>query len=114
MSIVYDKEPWHTSKQITLATIFLLMSTIVSGIFAFGIMYQKLEQVRTTQATIISDLKVATRDRVHKSTVEQMFENRDLKILALKEDIQELKQYQKENNVLIREVLERLGGAAKD
>ena len=94
MGEVPVKEPWHINKGVTLSTIMGVVVLLGSQIYQYGMLNEKItnlesavEQIRTTH--------------VPKDVVDQMMIVRDVQIVELKEDV-------KENQALLREVLQRL------
>ncbi len=99
MSLESDKKP-HVSKTISYGTILTIVAFVAGQIYASGVGSEKL---KTIQSDII-EVKVAISESVNEQTLDQLLENRDIKIDELSRNINEIKVSQKEFQVEQREI----------
>jgi hypothetical protein len=81
-------------------------------IYSYGVrdaeISAEFEKANTRFEALSTKIQVLTDDRIHRATVEQMFENRDIRINNLSQDLLEIKQAQKEGNRLLTEIYKGL------
>ena len=114
MTEVYrdDAKNWHISKGVSVTTIMAVIAMVVTTSYQIGTLETQLRaDQRSTVAMIDATnlrLDAMTQDRIHKTTVDQMFQNRDLQIEQLEERLERLDNRLKESNAMLKEILEKV------
>lgn len=96
-----EAEHWHLSKSITISTIFSIVALLSFQVFTYGQNQEKLDNLQIQVNTIING-------SVQKSTVEQMFQIKDVQIKALTNQVQDVKANVKENKLLLQQILREM------
>jgi predicted ATP-grasp superfamily ATP-dependent carboligase len=73
------------SKEVTVSTLIALTLAFISGVTGYTNLRADVEKLQ-------GEVADSTRDRIHKTTVEQMFENKDIQIQAVKADVEQLQE----------------------
>ncbi len=94
---------WHLDKRIPLTLIFSVVLLVGGQLVVYGQTTEKFKALH-------NQMNEATEDRIRKETVLRMFENRDLQLEVLREDIKEIKQTVKEGNIMILQLLREFPG----
>lgn len=94
-------ESWHLSKTTSVGTILTVIILFTSQIYSYGKSAQRIE-------TLTDKIEVATKDRIHKSTVEQMFAVKEEQIKSISNDIKDIKDSQKEQQKILMQILQKL------
>lgn len=92
---------WHLSKTTSVGTIFTIIVLFTSQVYSYGKSAQKIE-------TLTDKIEVATKDRIHKSTVEQMFAVKEEQIKSISSDIKDIKESQREQQKMLNQILQKL------
>lgn len=77
------KEHWHMSKGFSVGTAASVAILLLTQVYTFG---KNAEKLITVEKQVVE----AAKDKIHKSTVVQMFKNKDIQIQAVKKDIERL------------------------
>jgi len=99
---------WHMSKEVTVSTLIAIILAVGGGVSAYS-------DINSDIKTLESKVTEATEDRIRKATVVQMFENKDIQIEAVRQDVIKLqKQGDKiegkidDQNKLLLEIISKL------
>ena len=98
------EESWHLSKGVTISTLFGLCLLVSGQIYQYGALNQKIGDLEMQ----ISDLKQSRELKIDKEVVEHMLITRDVQIIDLKSNINDLKVSTQENQKILRQILMKL------
>jgi len=95
-NIKYTDATWHMSKAVSLSTMFGIAIVLIGGLFGAA-------EILGRVTTMETQLQIATDDRIHRTTVLEMFKSRDIQIEHLAEKIDGLsKEIEKTNTKIER------------
>lgn len=91
---------WHLSKNITLSTVFSIVVLFVTTIYTYGQTQEKLKNLEKKAQE--------SSEHVSKQNLQQMLENRDIKIQALTSQLDKVDAKVDKNQELLIELLQRI------
>ena|SRR6056297_2906293 len=86
----HEGDNWHINKTVNLGTILSIVILFAGQIYTLGVL---LTSFKADIEALNVKIDVSTRDRIHGSTVLQMFENRDLQINDVRLQMSEMKEW---------------------
>lgn len=96
-----NNKHWHLDRKVPIVLIFSVLALLAAQVYAAGVTSAKFEELRTTVQLILND-------RIHKTTVLEMFNVRDVEIDHLKIAIGNINTGIRENNKLLIKIITSL------
>jgi hypothetical protein len=113
----YTDAHWHPSKSVSISNILGFIGIFVAGYIAYSDTSSKLEEVVTDTTKDVAVLRnivdEANRDKIHASTVLEMFRTRDVQIKNLAEKMAAMETRQAETNRLLTSIYREMPKIAK-
>jgi hypothetical protein len=104
----YTDAHWHPSKSISLSNIIGFLAIFVAGYIAYSDTSSRLEAVvtdTTKDVAVLSNIVAeANKDKIHASTVLEMFRTRDVQIKNLADKMSAMELQQGETNRLLTSI----------
>ena len=102
--VMAENDKWHLQKNISLGTLVTVVVLVISQIYQFAIMSAEMN---ARLDTLDHKVEMLTDDRVHKATIDQMFNNRDMQIGALNSRLDRIDARILESQKLLQKIADR-------
>lgn len=119
-NVKYTDAHWHTSKAVSISTIIGMLALLVTGLMTFRDFTEEIRvmEERTTQISIAMDarhtarmdalvtlIETSTADRISRTTVDAMFQVKDMQIETLTESMNKLSAKMDKTNDLLTQLM---------